>query len=304
MTTVSGLTTSEIIDVINRNFSYDVQKFPLTGPDNMKTGYFGLFDQYGNVVGTKSVTDQYVVHTDDQIKKLAIAATEAFEGAARIRCFFNAGHNFIIEPPRSKRRNIFGTADSIFPRAIIRAPYITGAVVGSVGMWRDLCLNLSMMSQVESSTIRIHHDSFLDGNMDYMIKQFQKLHESWELVADAAEDMESRSVILSDFLREVYTPPTIEEIREKPGKQEKYESLITRVFNRVLDERERSGRSNVSSGNNVQVSAWEAYNAVQGHQQHGTKRKKVQGVGEDTMRIFKALNDKYVDKARELALSA
>ena len=49
------------------------------------------------------------------------------------------------------------------------------------------------------------------------------------------------------------------------------------------------------------VTAWEAYNAVQGHAQHdSTRRGEVESFG----RILLASRDKFVKRAEELAIAA
>ena len=71
---------------------------------------------------------------------------------------------------------------------------------------------------------------------------------------------------------------------------------------RVMRERWRTGRP--ALGSDFRVSAWEAYNAVQGYQQHDATRRARRG---DTIakfdRILLASNDKAVRDAEKLAMS-
>lgn len=291
-----------VLTKIDNVFNQGVQKYPLSGPDGMQTGYYGLFDKNGNIVGTSSVTGKYHAHTDEQIKKLARAAVEAFDGTMDIDVRFDCGHHFILTPPRSMRRAIFGTNDNVWARAIVRAHYIIGSVMASIGLHRDACDNLMMLRTVEESTVTINHNSFLDSKMDDLIKQFLKLKDSWQLVADTAEEMQANQVVMSEFLREVFPAPVGTE--EKPLTSKiisNYETKLETIFQRVLDERERTGRPTITSGHNVRVSGWEAFNAVQGYMQHKSRRK----VDSDLGRIFKAMDGtsgKIVRRAEELAL--
>ena len=69
---------------------------------------------------------------------------------------------------------------------------------------------------------------------------------------------------------------------------------------RVRDERFRSGRPSVPS--NLHVSAWEAYNAVQGYEQHDVNRR---GDNIDSFdRITRANDSQAVRTAEKLALAA
>lgn len=292
-----------VLTQIDRIFNQGVQKYPLTGPDGMKTGYYGLFDQYGNVIGTSSVTKKYHAHTDDQIKQLARAAVEAFDGTMNIEASFNCGHHFVLTPSREMRKAIYGTADNVWGRIIVRAHYIIGSVLAAVGLHRDACDNLMMMREVESSRITIDHNSFLDSKMDDLIKQFLNLKKSWTLVADQAAEMEANTVVLAEFLREIFPAPVGTE--EKPLTSKiisNYEMKLETMFQRVIDERDRTGRPTITSGYGVKVSGWEAFNAVQGYMQHKSRRR----VDNDLSRAFKAMDGisgNIVHKAEQLALA-
>ena len=106
--------------------------------------------------------------------------------------------------------------------------------------------------------------------------------------------MESREVDLAEFLLAVYGTPDEDSKRSKTI----HKNRIEAIFKRVRDERWRSGRPRMTTQT---VSAWEAYNAVQGHAQHdSTRRGEVESFG----RILLASRDKFVKRAEELALSA
>ena len=74
----------DLTQVITEAFSFDVVKLPLYAPDNQPTGIYGLFrdDLTGKdaLVGSGSVTNRYVPHTNDDVVALVEAASNVFEG--------------------------------------------------------------------------------------------------------------------------------------------------------------------------------------------------------------------------------
>ena len=76
-------------------------------------------------------------------------------------------------------------------------------------------------------------------------------------------------------------------------------------MDRVINERYRTGRPSFVMGTKFTVSAWEAYNAVQGFQQHdATRRKSGTGGVTEFDRVILASNDNYVKQAEVLALAS
>ena len=69
------------------------------------------------------------------------------------------------------------------------------------------------------------------------------------------------------------------------------------IFRRLVSERQASGRPSLD--NTFQVSAWEAYNAIQGYSQHDQSRR---GNANQWDRILLASRDQHVRKAEQLAL--
>jgi len=109
--------------------------------------------------------------------------------------------------------------------------------------------------------------------------------------------MESREVALSDFLKEVYGEPDQDSKRAVTVHQNRTEA----IFRRLMGERARSGRPALSVGQKVMVSAWEAFNAVQGYVQHDATRKG--GFNNAMDRVILAQGDAAVHRAELLALS-
>jgi hypothetical protein len=288
------ITKQDAIDKVVQAFDHDVQKFPVSGPDNMQTGYHGLFDKNGKVVGTRSVTDDYYVHTCDDIVELATAAINTFNGVADVKCSFNHGHRLIIEPPEDVRKAVYGTQDNIFGRLVINAPYVSGAVDATFGLWRDMCSNLAMLRMLEGTTTKIRHTKSLDWKMDNLKAEFANLSNGWNEISDAVDTMEDNRVILKDFLDSVYGGLKADADARAIKAHEKRTELITL---RLLKEHQQAGRPAI--GSNFEVSGWQAFNAVQGHQQHKSIKR-----GNPTAddRIWKSFDDKLIRKAERLAL--
>ena len=297
---ISSFASQSISDRVAAAFNFTVDKFPLGGPDGMRTPWYGLFRSDNNaVVGNGSVTSRYCPHQTDDILALVDAAATAFDGVANVDCYFREGHYVAIQPTKEQRRAIFGTADNIFPRVIIRAGYDGKAFKAAMGYYRDACRNLAIMKEVVGTTVSIRHTSGLRGRMDSLISSFNVLRESWGTLGDVIESLENRRVSLADFLRTVYGEPESDTGREATIHRNRTEA----IFNRVADERLRTGRGSI--GSDYMVSGWEAFNAVQGYVQHDATRKSstrgaaVSGFG----RIIAAANDAAVHRAERAAMS-
>lgn len=281
-------------------FNFTVDKFPLAGPDGLRTPWYGLFRSDNNqVVGNGSVTSRYVPHQTEDVLALVDAASEAFEGVANVDTYFRDGHYVTIQPTREQRQAIFGTADNIFPRVIIRAGYDGKAFNAAMGYYRDACRNLAIMRQVSGTTVSIRHTSGLRSRMDSLIQSFSFLRDSWSDLAATAVALESTRVNLADFLREVYGEPEADSGRAATI----HRNRTAAIFNRVMDERNRTGRGAMPA--DFRISGWEAFNAVQGFVQHESTRKSsargaaVSGFG----RIIAAANDAAVQRAERVAMN-
>ena len=292
-------TSSEIKNAVNDLFPFSVDRFPLSGPDGMQTPEYGLFrsDKTGReaYVSSRSVRQGYVPHTTDDVTALAEAASIAFDGEVDLIGGFRNGHHLSIMPTKKHRQRIIGTNESVFPRFQIRAPYGGGAFVNTCGFYRDNCRNMAELREVSSATARIRHDSNLRENMDELVEQFTALREQgWEAIMQAIETMNSRQVRLDEFLSAIYP---IDTEATKPTKT-RHENTVRSIFSRIERERLASGQSGI--GGDYMVSAWEAYNGVQGHTQHKKSRK---GNPTDFERIMAAANDPQVRFAEQLALA-
>ena len=289
--------SNSVSDQIRSTFNFTVDKFPLSGPDGMSTPLYGLFrSDTSSLVGSKSVTARYVPHTTDDVIALSEAADTAFDGDIDIRCHFRNGHYVDVKPNRADRLAVYGTQDNIWPRVMIRAGYDGESFKASLGYFRDACQNLAMMSMVSGTSVSIRHTSGLRGRMDELIATFNTLKNSWSNLTDVVQDMQSREVVLSDFLNELYPQPEQTEGRAVTVHRNRTEAIVRRVM------RERLTTNRPTMGHDFRISAWEAYNAVQGFVQHDAQARK--GFTGEFDRIIRAANDQTVRKAERLALAA
>jgi len=206
-------------------------------------------------------------------------------------------------PTDEQRTAIYGQADTdnIFPRIIINAGYDGKAFSATMGYYRDACLNLAMMRRVSGTTVSIRHTSGLRGHMDELIATFNTLKDSWGNLTTVIRNLESTDVRMTDFLNEIYGQPTPEALALAATGQSvravtTHQNRTEAIWKRLNTERTRTGRPQMTNT----VSAWEAYNAIQGFVQHDAQAK--QGFKGEFDRILRASNDANVRKAEKLVL--
>lgn len=289
-------TTASAIDAVREAFDFSVEKFPLSGPDGMKTPFYGLFRSDNSQVVGNAVTARYRTHQTDDVLAITEAAMTALEDEnIAVRTHFRDGHYVEYAPSVAERKAIYGTEDNVFPRFLLRAGYDGRAFTVSLGYYRDLCLNMSMLRSIGKSVHRsIRHTSSLRGKMDELISDFSSLGKGWEQLTKAIERMESREVVLTNFLDAVYGKPDTDSKRAVTVHKNRTEAIVRRL----MSERVRSGRPQM--GGDFRVSGWEAYNAVQGYVQHEATRKS--GFNSDMDRIILATKDTSVHLAEQAAL--
>jgi hypothetical protein len=291
MTTIAN----NVADRVRAAFNFTVDKFPLTGPDAMRTPFYGLFrSDTGTAVGYGSVSDRYQPHTTDDVLALVEAAGTAFDGVAEVKTHFDHGHYVTVQPNKEQRVAIFGTADNIFPRIVIDAGYGGQPFKASLGLYRDVCRNMMIMRQAEGTNVAIRHTSGLRLQMDELIETFASLEAGWGNLALVAQRMQNRQVRMTEFLNAIYGEPTNDEGRSVTIHRNRTEA----IFRRLVSERVRTGRGEI--GPDFVVSGWEAFNAVQGFTQHDATRR---GRPTEMERIVRAMHDNRVANAERLALT-
>jgi hypothetical protein len=98
---------------------------------------------------------------------------------------------------------------------------------------------------------------------------------------------------MPEFLDQVYGQPDQDSKRSKTIHKNRTEA----IFRRLSRERFRTGRHVMDT--EFKVSAWEAYNAIQGYVQHDASRK---GSPSDFDRVIAASNDQHVRKAEKITM--
>jgi hypothetical protein len=290
-----NVSSNDVSASVRQAFDFTVDRFRLRGPDNMKTDQYGLFrSDTGYIAGVKSVSPRYVPHTTDDVCALVEAASDAFDGDVECKTHWKKGHYVSVAPTNGQRRSIYGSADNIFPRIVIRAGYDGQSFMGTMGYYRDACKNLAMMRRVSGTSVSIRHTSGLRSAMDELIETFGRLSQGWERLAEIAAELQTREVRMVEFLDQIYGRPEADASRTK---LRNHKNRTKAIWNRLNIERDRTGRP-IMDGD--KVSAWEAYNAIQGYVQHDAKAKK--GFKDEFSRILRAANDPGVRKAESLVL--
>jgi hypothetical protein len=295
----TAMVSSSVSDAVRAAFPFTVDKLPLFGPESLRTPHYGLFrSDTGASVGV-ACRKGYEPHTVDDVCALVEAAASAFDGDANARCLFHEGHYVAVEPSAEYRRAIFGTADNIWPRLIVRAGYDGRAFRAQLGFYRDACRNLAMIrSEGRIVEANIRHTTQLRGKLVELRRTFAQLASGWEGVVETARRMESRQVNLADFVRQVYPLSSDATDRTRRSAERRVESIIRRI----VRERQHTGRPDlrIATDRTYHVSAWEAFNGVQGFVQHDMSR---HGRPDDYTRAVVALDDASVSRALELALA-
>jgi len=300
---MSNISASDVSASVRSSFDFSVDKFPLFGPENMQTDQYGLFrSDTGYIDGVTSITKRYVPHSTDDVCALVEAAADAFDGQVECKTHWRKGHYVTVAPTAAERRSIYKTADNIFPRIVIRAGYDGQAFTGTMGYFRDACSNLAMMSRVSGTCVKIRHTSGLRPRMDELIETFGQLQEGWEHLVEVAAELESREVRMVEFLDQIYGRPSDEQLAlAATGSAVRavttHKNRTEAIWKRLNRERVRTGRPTMQGDT---VSAWEAYNAIQGYVQHDAQAKK--GFKGEFDRILRAANDTAVKAAERLVL--
>ena len=280
-------------------FNFSVKKLPLSGPNGTPTPWYALFrSDTMEVVSGGSVTSRYVPHQTEDVLTLVDAAAEAFGNNVTCQCYFYNGHYVSIQPTQHERLKVFGEHDYVWPRLVIKASYENRAFSATMGYYRDLCRNLAMLKQVHGTNMSIRHITGLQDNMVSLISTFSGLKASWANLSDVILRLQDVEVRMDDFLSSIYPEPDMDAGTRAFTYHENRNGAILDRLNR---ERYHSYRPPVTQENSFKVSAWEAFNAVQGYVQHSTRQKK--GFGSELNRALKASNDATVQKAERLAMS-
>jgi hypothetical protein len=293
--TVTIATQERIRGEVEKAFNFDVEKFPLSGPDNMKTGVYGLFrSDNQQFVGSASVTKQYHPHTKDDVCALAEAGSSLFEGEAVVKCHWRDGHYVTVQPTNEYRHNVYGTNDGVFPRIVINAGYDKTSFGASMGYYRDACRNLAMLQRVQGTSVSIRHTPCLREQINQLITQFQAMSGGWQAMTDHIDRMERSRVSVRDFLQEMYG-----DVPESGKSKTMHENRTRLIVDRII--RERVALAKANPYDLSQATGWELFNGVGGYQQHDSIVRPRKGTTlTDMDRIIMAMRHKDLQKAENL----
>jgi hypothetical protein len=127
------------------------------------------------------------------------------------------------------------------------------------------------------------------------------LKESWGNLTDVIQRLESVEVRMVDFLDQIYGRPTDEQLALAATGQSvravtTHENRTVAIWKRLNNERNKTGRPTLIGT----VSAWEAFNGIQGYVQHDAQSKT--GFKGEFDRVLRASRDANVRKAESLVM--
>lgn len=282
--------TNGIADQV-RSFFPGVVKLPLCGPEGMKSPHFGLFRSDTSEGFGPAVSNVFVPHTSEDVVALVEATESVFGEAAKVDLGWKGGHYVSVSPTDNLRREICDR-DGVWPRMILTAPY-GESFRANMGVYRDACRNLSRMRHVAGTSVVIRHTSGLREKMNELIADFSALQGSWDTLVQRMQLMAQTPVQLASFLDQMY--PQTESMTERSVTR--HRSRTESIIRRIMRERAALGNTNT---NLHEVSAWEAFQGLQGFVQHDATRRGNPGTFD---RAIMALEDPIVAKAESLLLS-
>jgi hypothetical protein len=283
------MTTKTICDRVRDAFPFSVDKFRLTGPDNLKTPHYGLFRSDSLECVGNAVSSGYVPHNTLHVCQLVEAAQDAFQTDCEITTTWKDGHVVIMRPSNVQRLAVFGT-DTVWPRLSINAGYGGSAFSASLGFYRDVCRNLAMFRQVRGTSVSIRHTESFNSKHEKLVDKFSQLLSAWNNVTEKIETMSQKQVVISEVLRDMY--PETNDMTKRA--QTNRGNEISAIVGRIIDERSKLGLGPIV---NQTVSAWELFNGVQGYVQHNARRR---GDVTPIDRALASWDDRRVTRIEEL----
>ena len=291
--------TTDILRKIKSEFDFEINRLPLSGPDNLTTPWYGLFrGDNGEAIG-KPVHGGYVPHSVEHIQDIVGAAINAFDEADDVSCHFNGGHYVSISPTRKYRKTVAGT-DTVWPRLIIRAGLGgTSSFNCTIGYYRDRCKNLAMLQSARTFSIRYRHTSGIGDRLDHLVEDLHGLKEGWDSLSNIIDRMHQREVSISDIISRVYgqTDPN-----DSKRKRTLADNRVEKIVRRLLREREYNQASYM---NHDFATGWEMYNAIQGYHLHDAPTRGARGTESQMMwdRVISTAVKPEVKLAEELVLA-
>ena len=292
--TITATLAENVRAELEAKFPKSVDMYPLLGPDNLRSPHYGLWTDSGESVGS-AFRAGYTPHTQDDVLALCESAVTSMPASHYVcSARWKDGHHVTIGPSDEYRRTVAGGKDAIFPRFHLQFLYNGSACVATLGLYRDACQNLMMLRSAGASFCRkIRHTSSLREKMPDLISDFRQLAGQWDDLVSAIDRLESRELVLSEYLSRVFPAPEI----ATPSAQTRASRRIESIIRRIHRERIAVGRP---LGSLDRATAWEALNGVQGYVQHDKNRR---GRPTASDRAMIALADPTVRIAADTAFS-
>ena len=292
------ITSDSIADHIRKSFNHKAITAPLSGPDGFKTNLYGVFEVDNDSgdwrqASQVSVKAGYVPHQVEHLIEHASVAQEVFGGLVNVNCSWHNGHRLIIQPTREYRREVAHSNDSVWPRVAIHASY-TESYTASIGYYRDMCSNLSMMRSVSKASYKVRHTSSLNNNMDELTRIFTQLKSNWDAVHETMLKMQQKTVVMDDLIESVFGH--VDKDEDSKRKVTNHEDRRKKILYRLGKEQEQLTNVVFSPVTN----GWLAFNAVQGYIQHDMSRR---GNPSKVARAWSAMNDVRVNHALDYVLA-
>ena len=262
----------------------------------------------GETVHPNSVKGVYEPHQLKHVIALVESAAGLFASGDEVpdmKCHWDNGHIVSLVPGQEYRQSIFGEEDGIFPRCLIKAGYDGTCFEVSVGFYRDLCRNMSMLSSVKAARVKIKHTHALNGKLELLTEDLDSLRGSWKEIIRTMQMMEGVKIDLFNALRA--TLGKREEVKEGASRTI-FSQTWDGIVDRIRREAQRSGRSpvgrcsslNVTGTDHPTVTGYQFYQGVQGYYQWEGRR---HSKPSDYQRMLLALDNKTVAKAERYVLA-
>jgi len=274
-----------LADRVRAAFPFEVEKFRLSGPDNMTTPHFGLFRNDTSECIGNAVSADYVPHNVDDITVLCDACQAVFTDFSNITTHWRAGHYVLARPSAEHRKSIFVAGDksndTVWPELRISGGYDGKPFRASISLFRDRCLNLINLTTVALCVRTIRHTTNMRERMKELVLVFQNLANNWQVMGERAQQMAERRVVLADYLSQVFP-----EVPDSKRGQTLHKAMIEEIVGRISEEHRLMGIDSIR-----EPSAWTAFNGIQGYQQHSTRPKQT-----SVARMIAGLDDTEINK--------
>ena len=309
--------SDRVRDEIQQAFPFDVVKKQFLTLDDPQLGLsFSPSDRYGlyrsdtgsHIAGT-AVSKSYTCHQTADIIRPAVAIAEMFEDdGLEVRCHWRAGHVVSLAPTKESWKVSITEKDVIQPRAFLSAGYNGLPFSLQVGLYRPMCTNLAVFQSIESSSYKFKHTLKMHERLDDFNEELEQLREGWRATIVRCQQYENTRVWLRPILEETigrkYDP-----VGMSDQEKDRYVKTWDGIVKRIRQEAEISQREfrevvcphrELVTETDTQVSAWQAYQGIQGYYQHVASRQNRDDLkGNDWMfrRALQNLSDKRVARA-------